>query len=274
MRSKTQIILNAEGEWMREKIVYEPIDGNAIITASCANRKMLLPLFGKDTYVHARGSANFTVIKDMKEIRFRSGWTLDGNAREAGEIWVPTLCSETGMRVSEEFTYRPPVDMSLLFFANTSSSYSYLVAMDKTSFGLYHPPLPNVYGSGKICMGAAYTPSYSPALGIDTYLNNHLDSWGDAEWNRDLIDEAGGTESMEGIYRALRFNAATRTNVPCDEEWRNWIGERISPSDWVVEAVEAMIDAKLFEQMPSGNAATMRKTALNAYNAEFGAVIA
>ena len=265
MRNKTQIIINADGEWMREKIVYEPIDGESIVRASSAARKMLLPLLGKRTWMNVKDSTNFTVIREMENVRFRSGWVLDGNARELGEIWVPTLSEGSGMRVDEEFTYTPPPDMSLLFFANTTSGYSYLVAMDKINLGLYHPPLPNIYGSGKICMGGAPTPSYNPTYGIDYFLNAHLDSWGDAEWNRDLIDEMGG-ESMDGVYRAMRFNAETRTSVPRDEDWRNFVGGRISPSDWVVEATEAMIDANLFPKINSLQATTMRKQALDAYN--------
>ena len=154
-------------------------------------------------------------------------------------VYVPAFGASVGIELDPPFVYRPPAD-TLLVLGVDMRGLGHLVMIDKETGSLYHPIVPNVYESGKLCVGDGFKfPKYNRLEGLESYLKAFLAQWSTTKWNGDLAG-AGGTRPSDW----LRFDEKTKENIlpKGDKAWKNYTGGPIVPPTVFDQAFHSLFD--------------------------------
>ena len=125
-----------------------------------------------------------------------------------------------------QLNWTPPKDCYAYFVycekLNSSGGISerplcYFIFIDKSTKRIYRPAFPNLYDSGKICMGDAWNPVQYE--GLTSRFHYSLQDFLSSEWNADLIPPTH-------LYRNLiRISSKTKNTLKPTRDWQGLCGE-------------------------------------------------
>ena len=158
-------------------------------------------------------------ISDAAEIKtsLSPTWQMDGLSQASGLAGFP---------IEDEFAFQLPNLGQFMFHVCynpiSGEATSCLYATVPNSSKLFHPLIPNVWGSagsppGALCFGDVRAPSMSKFMGFEAYCASVYQTWHAGENNHDLFE----TISLTVPDELYHFDVKTKTQVPFTFSW-NW----------------------------------------------------
>jgi hypothetical protein len=234
--AQRKIVIDEKGTFWKVIEERTPFDPGTMLDTMVKEAGFFAPMLAADTWLFLKKDS-VAMFKRLREIPFRIGMVME--IADGKPVATPAFDSPVGGLVSDPpFMYNPPANQILYFILVYQTIVDlptpYLVAKHTEAPGLYHPILPNVYNTGKICTGAVDPAAgrVGNRIGLEGAMNSMLQAWSASTWNSDL---AGANNGNPQAW--LKFDEKTRKHVPpAGKDWRDYAGPSIAPSPMIVEA--------------------------------------
>lgn len=230
---ESNLCLDEEGRWYKEEKVRTLIDPVSLFKSSM-DISFITPMLTPDSCIFMSPKLGGMLIYRFREMNFRAEMVVDiDNPSAKSTLFRPAFGPEevgAGFVEPDPYIITYPKTMCMLLgivFSGVSMGHSCLVAQDERTGILWHPPLPNIYGDGSVCLGDSFKiKDFTPTKdGLQILLDKFLEKWDKADWNTDLIMDAGA-----GWREFLVFDEKTKKQaLQSRKDWTKYCPRKVSP---------------------------------------------